>query len=73
MAIVVVGAVFVDVKGFPDDLYLPTGRNAGSIEAFRTTCICRPGATPGPLSLSTAAWAAMWRRISPMWSCAPPS
>ena len=32
MAIVVVGAVFVDVKGFPDDLYLPTGRNAGSIE-----------------------------------------
>ena len=32
MAIVVVGAVFVDVKGFPEDLYLPTGRNAGSIE-----------------------------------------
>ena len=32
MAIVVVGAVFVDVKGFPEDLYLPTGRNAGSVE-----------------------------------------
>ena len=32
MAIVVVGAVFVDVKGFPEDLYLPTGRNAGSGE-----------------------------------------
>ena len=32
MAIVVIGAVFVDVKGFPEDLYLPTGRNAGSIE-----------------------------------------
>ena len=32
MAIVVVGAVYVDVKGFPDDVYLPTGRNAGSIE-----------------------------------------
>ena len=31
MAIVVVGAVFVDVKGFPEDLYLPTGRNAGQI------------------------------------------
>ena len=29
MAIVVIGAVFVDVKGFPEDLYLPTGRNAG--------------------------------------------
>ena len=32
MAIVVIGAVFVDVKGFPADLYLPTGRNAGSVE-----------------------------------------
>ena len=32
MAIVVVGAVFVDVKGFPSDLYLPTGRNAGEVE-----------------------------------------
>ena len=32
MAIVVVGAVFVDVKGFPEDLYRPTGRNAGSGE-----------------------------------------
>ena len=32
MAIVVVGAVFVDVKGYPEDLYLPTGRNAGSVE-----------------------------------------
>ena len=31
MAIVVIGAVFVDVKGFPEDLYLPTGRNAGQI------------------------------------------
>ena len=32
MAIVVVGAVFVDVKGFPTGLYLPTGRNAGEVE-----------------------------------------
>ena len=32
MAIVVIGAVFVDIKGFPQDLYLPTGRNAGSVE-----------------------------------------
>ena len=32
MSIVVVGAVFVDVKGFPEDLYLPTGRNAGEIK-----------------------------------------
>ena len=32
MAIVVVGAVFVDIKGFPDELYVPTGRNAGRVE-----------------------------------------
>ena len=32
MAIVVVGAVFVDIKGFPDDVYNPTGRNAGRVE-----------------------------------------
>ena len=32
MAIVVVGAVFVDIKGFPDELYIPTGRNAGRVE-----------------------------------------
>ena len=32
MAIVVVGAVFVDIKGFPDDVYVPTGRNAGRVE-----------------------------------------
>jgi len=32
MAIVVIGAVFVDIKGFPEDIYLPTGRNAGNVE-----------------------------------------
>lgn len=32
MAIVVVGNVFVDIKGFPDDLYIPGGRNAGKVE-----------------------------------------
>ena len=32
MAIVVVGAVFVDVKGFPEDQYIPTGLNAGKVE-----------------------------------------
>ena len=32
MAIVVVGTVFVDIKGFPDDLYIPDGRNAGRVE-----------------------------------------
>ncbi len=32
MAIVVLGTVFVDIKGFPDDVYSPTGRNAGRVE-----------------------------------------
>ena len=32
MGIVVIGATFVDIKGFPLDTYLPTGRNAGRIE-----------------------------------------
>lgn len=32
MSIVVVGSAFVDIKGFPNDVYLPTGRNVGRIE-----------------------------------------
>jgi len=32
MGIVVIGAVFVDIKGFPEDIYVPEGRNAGRIE-----------------------------------------
>lgn len=32
MGIVVIGSVFVDIKGFPDDVYSPTGRNAGRVE-----------------------------------------
>lgn len=30
--IVVVGATFVDIKGFPHDMYIPEGRNVGHIE-----------------------------------------
>ncbi len=32
MGIVIVGTVFVDIKGFPNDVYNPTGRNAGTVE-----------------------------------------
>ena len=32
MAIVVIGDVFVDIKGFPLDKYIPDGRNAGRVE-----------------------------------------
>ena len=32
MGIVVIGATFVDIKGFPEDAYVPTGRNVGRVE-----------------------------------------
>ena len=32
MGIVVIGAVFVDIKGYPEDAFVPTGRNAGRVE-----------------------------------------
>ena len=32
MGIVVIGAVFVDIKGYPEDNFVPTGRNVGKVE-----------------------------------------
>jgi len=32
MSMIVVGATFVDIKGFPSDTYIPTGRNVGRVE-----------------------------------------
>ena len=32
MGIVVMGATFLDIKGFPEDAYIPTGRNVGRVE-----------------------------------------
>ena len=32
MGIVVIGAVFVDIKGYPESNFIPTGRNAGRVE-----------------------------------------
>ena len=32
MGIVVIGAVFVDVKGYPESNFIPAGRNAGRVE-----------------------------------------
>ncbi len=32
MGIVVIGAVFVDIKGYPEDIYIPAGRNVGRVE-----------------------------------------
>ena len=32
MGIVVIGAVFVDIKGYPYSTFIPGGRNAGYVE-----------------------------------------
>ena len=32
MGIVVIGAIFVDIKGFPEGAFIPSGRNAGRVE-----------------------------------------
>ena len=32
MGIVVIGAVFVDIKGYPENVFSPTGRNVGRVE-----------------------------------------
>ena len=32
MGIVVLGAIFLDIKGYPSDMYIPGGRNAGRVE-----------------------------------------
>lgn len=32
MGIVVIGAVFVDIKGYPEDTFVPKGRNVGRVE-----------------------------------------
>ena len=32
MSMIVLGAVFVDIKGYPSSVYLPRGRNAGRVE-----------------------------------------
>ena len=32
VGIVVIGAVFVDIKGYPEDVFIPKGRNVGRVE-----------------------------------------
>ena len=32
MGMVVIGSAFVDIKGFPEDIYIPDGRNVGRVE-----------------------------------------
>ena len=34
MKVIAIGTIFVDIKGYPEGHYLPTGRNAGDIKYF---------------------------------------
>ena len=38
MGIIVVGATFVDIKGFPEGAYIPTGRNVGDVKYIHGGC-----------------------------------
>ena len=50
MGIVVIGAVFVDIKGYPLSTYIPGGRNAGRVEQVHGG-VCRNVAEDIALSL----------------------
>ena len=39
MSIVVMGAVFVDIKGYPLSSYIPGGRNAGRVVQMHCTTL----------------------------------
>ena len=41
MAIVVVGNVFVDIKGFPEDLYIPGGHIMDMLSRHGSTDVLR--------------------------------
>ena len=59
MGIVVIGAVFVDIKGFPDDAYI-------------LMPIYRMGEMWEELNIFMEVSAGMWQKISPMWSFGQP-
>ena len=72
MGIVVIGAVFVDIKGYPLSTYIPGGRNAGRVEQVHGG-VCRNVAEdianvelrptlsvlwmkPAPVRMSSTSW-----------------
>ena len=68
MGIVVLGAVFVDVKGYPLSTYIPGGRNVGRVEQVPggvsrnvvediANVELRP---PSSVWWTTPAWGRMW-------------
>ena len=66
MGMVVIGAVFVDIKGYPTSAFIPTGRNAGRVEQIHGGVGRNVGRTSQtasfapPLSVS-------WTTAEPAW------
>ena len=60
MPIAVVGNVFVDIKGFPDDNYIPGGRNAGKVEIVHGGVGAQRGGRISPILSFARALSAWW-------------
>ena len=65
MGIVVLGAVFVDVKGYPLSTYIPGGRNVGRVEQVpggvsRNVVEDIANVELRPVWWTTPAWGRMW-------------
>ncbi len=57
MGIVVIGAAFVDIKGFPQDNYIPNGRNSSGRRTWASWMIrrwARPWCRSSKITRSTA-------------------
>ena len=65
MGIVVIGAVFVDIKGFPEDAYIADGRNAGHIEYILSLCTEKAARTNDLLDLRDSSACYRLRRRKP--------
>ena len=63
MGIVVLGAVFVDIKGYPSDVYIPGGRNAGRVEQMHGGVSRNIVEDIANVELQPRMWCASSRRI----------
>ena len=46
MGILVIGMIFVDIKGFPEAAFIPTGRNVGRVERVDRKSVGRERVCP---------------------------
>ena len=64
MTIAVIGSIFVDIKGYPSDIYISQGRNAGRVEQVHGG-VGRNVAADIPVWDSIPCLSALW--ITPEW------